>query len=240
MLPISFLPTGEEGELSSSILSTWHLSREENWRGFHTGRWMTLKSLRQQCSPRLCVEQTHHINRAQKMAKRGPKAYKFKGEKYSSKPCWRDQINWQARTTVWSLIAWGFLCHRLLSFLTAYSWTDSFAFWGSVLKDFTLFLDGNKWKFMEFDYKCCLLFTIDLCLHQTGLTVFYWITRCQVNARGYDLNTFLLSLSFLLIPSSFCGTDAKISSAASHFSLCFEEMLKSYFLPCPGWGIRHK
>lgn len=73
------------------------------------------------------------------------KAYKCKGEDYSSKPCWRDQINWQARTTVWSLIAWGVLCHRLLSFLTAYSLTDSFAFWGSVfVKGFGL-VSGQQW-----------------------------------------------------------------------------------------------
>lgn len=88
---------------------------------------------------------TRHINGAQKMTKYSLKAYKFKGEEYSSKPCWRDQINWQARTTVWSLIAWGFLCHRLLSFLTAYSLTDAFAFWGSVFtKGFGL-VSGQQW-----------------------------------------------------------------------------------------------
>lgn len=79
------------------------------------------------------------------MTKHSLKAYKFKGEEYSSKPCWRDQINWQACTAVWSLIAWGFLCHCPLSFLTAYSLTDSFAFWGSVfIKGFGL-VSGQQW-----------------------------------------------------------------------------------------------
>lgn len=47
---------------------------------------------------------------------------------------------------------------------------------------------------------------------------------------------FPLSLSFLLLPSSFCGADAKPSSATSHFCVCLEVTLKSSFLCSLGWG----